>query len=441
MGLRLQALRGRAATTVADQAFSSASNFLVGLVIARLAGPGAFGAFALAYAVWLLAGGIHRALIVNPMMIVAPAARQGTWPLEQALAAELLLSLSVASMLALSGALLWVVGSSTLGWVLVALAPWLPVLLVQDLWRWVGFMRGQPARSLVNDIAFTVTQVGLVAAFGLGGHLTLGTIIAAWGGGAAVGAAIGLWQFGVRPRPTGGWRFLQRSWPDGRWLFVDFITSYGSSQSWQYLVAAMFGPAAFGLVRAAFNLMGPTNVFLLGGSGYGLPTSVEALHSEGGKRLDAVVARVTILIALGTAAYVLPVILGRGLLVEAVYGEQYRQIGTLVVLAGLTTICTGLGFGAGIGLTAARRTRTLFMVRMTSAAMSVTCLRVTGRWLGVVGAGWASLAGTLAYVVLIWGAYLAYRRAEAAGGAARHHSGGPSSEVDGGRSAIAVRRS
>jgi O-antigen/teichoic acid export membrane protein len=408
------ARRGRATATVADQAFSSASNFLVGLVIARLAGPGAFGAFALAYTVWLLAGGTHRALIVNPMMIIAPESRHDARRLEQALAAELLLGTAAAAVIALGGTSLHLAGARTLGWALLALAPWMPLFLVQDLWRWVGFMRGQPTKSLVNDVVFTVAQVGLLAALGLGGHLSLGAVVAAWGGGAAVGVAVGLRQFGVRLRPVGGWGFLKQSWPDGRWLLADFMTSYASSQGWQYLVAAMFGPAALGLVRAAYNLMGPTHVFLLGGSGYGLPTSVDAFQKEGWKQLDAVVRRVTGLIALGTAAYVVAVIAGRDLLVGLVYGEQYRQIGSLVVLAGLATICTSTGFGAGIGLTSARRTRSLFVVRMSSAATSVACFLLVARWVGIVGAGLASLAGSLTYAALMWGAYWSAHR-DAAG--------------------------
>jgi len=216
---------------------------------------------------------------------------------------------------------------------------------------------------------------------------------------------MGLRQFGVRPRPRGGWRFLRRSLPDGRWLLADFMASYGSSQGWQYLVAAMLGPAALGLVRAAYNLMGPTHVFLLGGSGYGLPASVDALQQAGWRRLDAVVRRIAALITLSTGAYVAAVVVGRHQLVDVLYGERYQQIGGLVVLAGLSTLCTGAGYGAGIGLTSARRTRVVFLIRLAQTAVSMLCFLLLARPLGILGAGWSSLAGCCAYAALMWTAY------------------------------------
>ena len=44
----------RATTTMVDQCVASASNFVVGIVVARISGPAGLGAFALAYTVWIL---------------------------------------------------------------------------------------------------------------------------------------------------------------------------------------------------------------------------------------------------------------------------------------------------------------------------------------------------------------------------------------------------
>ncbi len=60
----------RATTTMADQCVASASNFAVGIVVARISGPAGLGAFALAYAVWILVTTIHRSLITDPMAIM-----------------------------------------------------------------------------------------------------------------------------------------------------------------------------------------------------------------------------------------------------------------------------------------------------------------------------------------------------------------------------------
>jgi hypothetical protein len=140
-------LKGRAGLTLADQAFSSASNFLVGLFVARLAGPRQFGAFALAYAVWLAVAGLHRAMITDPLLIAGDEWGEERSVLSRGVAAELLLGSAAGAVVALIGWVLLAGGASTLGGGLLFLAPWLPVLVAQDYWRWVAFKRGRTGES------------------------------------------------------------------------------------------------------------------------------------------------------------------------------------------------------------------------------------------------------------------------------------------------------
>jgi O-antigen/teichoic acid export membrane protein len=119
---------------------------------------------------------------------------------------------------------------------------------------------------------------------------------------------------------------------------------------------------------------------------------------------------VTLWITVGLAAYALPVIIARDHLVGLIYGGEYRGIGDLLVLAALNIITVALAFGAGIGLTAARRTRTLFFVRMTATLVSATGFLLLARSLGVVGAGWANLLGSTVSTTLMWTAYRSARR-------------------------------
>ena len=60
----------RATTTMVDQCVASASNFSVGIVVARITGPAGLGAFALAYTVWILLTTMNRSLITDPMAIM-----------------------------------------------------------------------------------------------------------------------------------------------------------------------------------------------------------------------------------------------------------------------------------------------------------------------------------------------------------------------------------
>ena len=73
----------RAATTLMDQAFSSASNFAVGVAVARVAGAAGLGAFAFAYVGWVVLSDMHRSLITDPMNIEGDARRNGNPSIER----------------------------------------------------------------------------------------------------------------------------------------------------------------------------------------------------------------------------------------------------------------------------------------------------------------------------------------------------------------------
>src|SRR5271166_6094227 len=106
----------RASTTLADQCVASASNFAVGIVVARISGPAGLGAFALAYAVWILLTMIHRSLITTPMMIMGDLRGDHKEELiRRGFAADVTLGMMSACIIAVVGTALLIVGQHTFG--------------------------------------------------------------------------------------------------------------------------------------------------------------------------------------------------------------------------------------------------------------------------------------------------------------------------------------
>ena len=123
----------RAVLTTLDQAFSSASNFLVGVAVARIAGPAGLGGFSVAYSCWLVVASLHRSLVTDPMAIENDAAHPDALArLRRGLASELTIAVAGAGILLLGGVTLLLGGQHAFGLGLVAVAPWLPFLVVQD---------------------------------------------------------------------------------------------------------------------------------------------------------------------------------------------------------------------------------------------------------------------------------------------------------------------
>src|SRR5208283_2782866 len=131
----------------------------VGIVVARISGPAGLGAFALAYAVWVLLTTIHRSLITAPMTIMGDlrGAEEEEF-IRLGFAADVVLGVMATCIIAAVGAALLVVGQHAFGVGVLSLAPWVLVLDLQDYWRQVGFIQGTPRKSLMNDLLFNAVQ-------------------------------------------------------------------------------------------------------------------------------------------------------------------------------------------------------------------------------------------------------------------------------------------
>src|SRR3712207_1992334 len=57
---------------VLDQGFFASSNFVLNVLLARWLAPADYGAFSLAFAVFLLIGSLHTAVLTEPMLVFGP---------------------------------------------------------------------------------------------------------------------------------------------------------------------------------------------------------------------------------------------------------------------------------------------------------------------------------------------------------------------------------
>jgi O-antigen/teichoic acid export membrane protein len=387
-------LFARLSLTAFDQGLSSLSNFAVGVAVARIAGIDALGAYSLAYVVWLVLADLHRSLVTDPMAIendvLKPDAKTNV---RLGLAAELGLGLVLGVAVGGLGAVLLAAGQEAYGTSFVALAPWLPVLLVQDYWRWVGFMSAAPGRALANDIVFDVVQALGFAVLVVAGVRSSVVAIEAWGFGAACGALLGLWQFSVRPTWRGGFHRLRLRWSLSRWLASSSVTTWGASQAYVVLTGAMLGPAGLGGLRAALSLVsGPSVLLLQAGGSIGLPEASKALTERGWAGLRRVQRVVT---AAGMASVVLVgaavLAFGRQLL-DALYGDQFGRFAHVADVLVLSVVIGTLSVGAVLSLKATKVTQFIFRKSLISLAVSLVGVMVLVPFFGVIGAAWSAVA-------------------------------------------------
>jgi O-antigen/teichoic acid export membrane protein len=397
--------------TMTDQLLSSGSNFALGVLVGRAGGASALGAFGIAFLVWLAVLGANRALVCEPMTVGGSI--EGSDRSEGA-RASLVLALAVAAVLAMISALILWAGFKPAVAVL-ALAPWLPSLLVQDYYRSVSFRIGRPDQALFSDAVFIVVQAILSAAL-LAYHVTdVSALLAAWGIGATAGAAGGLALSGIGLGLRGGLTQFRRLWPRSRWFLAEFSTQFAAVQGYLLLLPVLLGTAAFGQYRAGSGLIGPVIVIFTAGGNVGLPGCVQHLRQGGIAGLDRYTARLTLGVMAMTIPYCAAAAIFAPQLLQLVYGESFVGAAVITRLVALSYILATVSYGCAMALKAADQMRRLWLMRVVSASISVaTTLFLASAW-GLVGAGWATAVIAVTNVAGILILYQQLRGSMAAG--------------------------
>lgn len=409
--------RARLALTAVDQVVSSSSNFLVGVLVARYAGPGPYGAYMLAFTVWLLVVGIHRALVAEPVVIDGGLHDDRVAVLRRGLVADLRLAVVLAIPLVPVGVVATLARADSAGPSLLALAVLLPALITQDYWRSMAFGLGRPGVALLNDAVFVVVQLAAMTVVIAAGARTAQWFLLAWGAGAAAGAIAGCLQLRVNPFGRRRGPLFSHTWPFSRWLLADFLTIFAVDQTYVVSVALLLGPEDFGGLRAALSLMGPAAVILLSGGNLGFPMMAEANTGSGVAGLVRVATDLTRVVGAAVVGYCLIVFAIGPWLLTWIYGPEFSAAANLTRIVPIAYSVAVVSFGAGIAIRVARQARVMWMARLALAGLSGVATVLLSSMFGVAGAAWAGVvtaSGGVAATLTVFRSYVKRTRRLAA---------------------------
>lgn len=396
-------LTRRVGLTLVDQCVSSSSNFLTGVVVARLSGAAEFGQYMFAFTVWMVVVGVHRAVITEPVIVTSSGIDDRRALLAWGVSAEILLGAWVSILVAAGGIAAASLGAP-FGRLMLALSPWFIPLLVQDHWRAMAFQQRRPALALANDLLFAGVQLVAIATLWLLGWHSAPYIVAAWGMGAASGAVLGFWTF--RPdRPRHGAQLFRRLWPVSRWMLADFLTGFASDQAYLVLLVLLLAPVEYGGYRAAFSLIGPTVVLLIGGTNIGLPEASRRADQDDPRALHQYARRLTAVTTACIAAYAALVAVAGSRVLALIYGPEFARFGDVAALVALQYVLMVTTFGQGIALRAAAWMRNVWRAHLLVAVSSLTVAAILVPRYGTIGAGWAAVATGLFYATALHTVY------------------------------------
>jgi O-antigen/teichoic acid export membrane protein len=250
--------------TLADQVMVSGLNFLTGVLLGRFLGVEGYGQFVLLYTVLLYVNIFQFALIIAPMMSIAPQASsdvERTNYFKGIITLQLLLSF-------LLSLIVVVLGSGTEKWFpawnlknnVLPLAFSILFFQLQDWLRRYYFILGKGKAVFINDVVSYGGQITLLVVLYRFGRLNITNAFWAIAVSSAIAFLIGALTENIRPVWAYALQTFKQSWDFGRNLLFAGQISWAGSQGILLFGASILGAKAAGGIRAAQNIVGPLSI-------------------------------------------------------------------------------------------------------------------------------------------------------------------------------------
>ncbi|AXT86208.1 hypothetical protein C6I20_14140 [Aeromicrobium sp. A1-2] len=251
-----QSASRRLGVATIDQIISGASNFLIALLAAQLLDIESFGLFGIILLVNVVVLGGARALVSEPLLLHPEEAEQRPGDV---ISSACVLGLSIGVILVLCGLAARPLDGD-LGEGLMILGVFSPLMVLQDVGRYLGFATRRPSSALTLDVTWLTLQLGAIASLVASDLSSLQAYVAAWAGAGALAGLIVFWQHrGVRPRLDISW--LKETWGFSWRYFVSYTATQGSGLLAAILIRAIAGARALGGVQGALLLQRPFMTF------------------------------------------------------------------------------------------------------------------------------------------------------------------------------------
>jgi O-antigen/teichoic acid export membrane protein len=362
---------------IVDQGFISGSNFAMGILLARWLGAAQYGAYALAFAIFVLLSLVYQSLLLEPMSVFGP-------------------SLYRDRLRAYTGTLVWihiVIASGTFAVMGIAawamgyfprfcgLAPALmgasiaaPCVLLFWLARRAYYLKLASSQAAVGGVLYSALLFGTLAILH---HLNMISAMMAFVVMAIAALAASIYLL-LRFRPQLRWRnkpSLQRvcreNWSYGRWALASAVFMWVPWNIFYTLVASFSGMADAGQLRALLNFALPMAQTFGAFSLLLLPHAACTLEEKGTNGVRTISGQITLLFLVGSLIYWVPVCVFRHELLQVLYAGQYGTVAAYIPWIGLASVLWGAAQGPAIALRAQKSPHAVFVMYLVSSIVAL----------------------------------------------------------------------
>lgn len=387
----------RRALVVSDQGISSLSNVVVTIFVARSLSAVGFGAFGVAIVAFMLVQGVSRALVGETLLSrysSVDTETRGSLVPDMLAAAVAISAVGVAVVTVVA-----VAAGGEAGRALLALGIVLPLVTVQDTWRYI-FIIDRPAAAVAVDAVWLVAVCAVLSA--APSDAGAAWFVIAWGATAGIGAiAGGFLGRGdlAMPHPL---RWLRSNRDMGSRFLGEYVTGQAVGQVVLVGVGAIAGLSVIGAVRAAQVFYGPINTVH---QGIYLALVPEGARSTGEVHLRRLMFRATLLLAGVAGGW-----MWLGLLLPdswgtTLFGETWPEAGGLLLPIGLAMIAGSAATGAFAGVRALGDARESLRARLRTVGPQLVLPLVGAAFGAGHGYAFGFGLGHAASAVIWWAAF------------------------------------
>lgn len=368
-------INSRLNLTLADQSLVSATNFLIGVILARYLGVEAFGIFTLLWMIVLFVQSLQMALIISPMMTIGPILKE----LDQAnyyralSTHQIIFSTLTACLLFLS---LLILNFTYKDWNLIDYALPLSITLFlsqnQDFIRRVLFIKGRTLSAFALDLlAYGFRLVILLYIFQAGYLSIINTF---WAISLSLFISI-LLGINHLYKPTTDLLVIKdaysRNWNTSKWLLGSALMQWTSGNYFIISAGVILGPISVGILRAIGNLIGITNIIFLGLENIIPAAASKVLRVSGVLNFRLYLTNILIFGGLAMLGILFGLTLFAEQLIGLLYGTEYSGNQYILIWYCISTMIQFINLPLVFGLRSFENTKPIFISYLVTTMFSV----------------------------------------------------------------------
>jgi len=402
----------KGALALIDQGLISGANFIVGIVLARHLAPDQYGAYAVAFQIFLFLSVAYSALVLEPLSVFGSSVYRNSNREYLGVLLRIHGFIAAVVFLGLFGCL-WILrlvspGSQLIS-ALIGVGVASPCLLLFALARRGFYVKLSPRQAAMGALGyFAIVLGGLLLAFERGSLSPLvAFLLFAAGAGVTAPVMLARLRSSLKPRliQLKLSEVIHRHWGYGRWALGSAVAIWFSTAIYYPILGSFHGLAQTGALQALGNFSSPVGQAFAAMSLLSLPYAAGVHYKKTSTETGHLAAKLALIYAGGTTLYWVLVVLFRWQIVEHLYAGRYMGIVAVIPWLALASVLRISATSQAIILRAMHAPYLVFVAYGAASVVDVVagipCTWAFGLWGAIFGMVLASAVALIVTVIML----------------------------------------